>query len=204
MWCAACLYIQNIHLFKELGTMDLDITIYGRASSLTSQSKAEMFEKYHRSTDTYYWPIYRQSFLQIPSHWWPGMCIDPGPPLWSGQYGESHLLVIWRCLKMVSQTFRHQIKASVCVCMVINFYLIPATEHVHSYTMWWSGVGCHQRDSWGSRSCSHWQYNLSNCQAALEAPELKGEAHTIVWVSKWESVLESSVQVHLLKHYTSI
>ncbi len=158
-----------------------DIPIYGVLSlrSKHSQSKAQMFQKYYWLTDTYRWPIYRQSSQQIPSHWWPDTYTDPGPPPWFDQYGGSHLLVISQYLKMAAQTLRHQNTATVRMFVVFCFYLIPETEHVHPCTMWWLGVGRLQRDSWGPPSCWHWHCNLSSYKAAPEAPKLKGETHTM-------------------------
>lgn len=76
-----------------------------------SQSKGD------RLTDTYRWPIYTQSSRRTPSHWWPGMCTGPDPPLWSDQCGGSRLLVISQYLKMVAHTLRLLNAAAAAVCM---------------------------------------------------------------------------------------
>lgn len=145
------LHPDNTSIYRTGNNGHADIPIYGRVISLRrgkhSQSKAEMLEKYHWLTDIYRWPIYRQSSQQIPSHWWPGTYTGPGLPLWFDQYGGTHLLVISQYLKIVVQTFRHQNTAIVCMSMLLCFYLIPETEHVHPCTMWWLEVGRLQMDS---------------------------------------------------------
>lgn len=175
---------------------DSDATIYGRDLSLRRTKHGQSYRlQQHCLTDPHRWPIYRQSFLQNPSHWWPGTCTGPGPPLWFDQYGGSHLRSISQCLRMVEDGFSPQDAAKatrIGVCDIDFFYLIHMTEHVHPCTMLWWGVGCLQRDSEESASCSRWRCNRSNYEAAPEAPKLEGKAHT-----PWNNKKKTTFQVFL-------
>lgn len=180
-----CLYIQTKHLFTEQGTIEIQMPPYMEETylwgELNTANHTELQQ--HCRTDPHRWPIYRQSFLQNPSHWWPGTCTGPGPPPWFDRYGGPHLRLTSQYLSVVEDGFSPQDAAKatrmrVCGIGLFFFYLIHTTEHVHPCTMLWWGVGCLERDSEESTSCSCWRCNRSNYEAAPEAPKLEGKAHT--------------------------
>jgi len=154
-----------------------------------NQSKAEMLEKHNWFTATYRWPIYMQSSLQIPFDWWPGMYRDPGPPLWFGQYGGSHLLVIWRYLANGGKKLLYT-RLQIHVNMFVVFFLIFFT-----WSLWQSMfvfVPCDGRgwDTLRQTAKGHWAANVdcTICQIVTQHRRLQNwretHKHTMKYTMK--------------------
>lgn len=171
MWCTVlCVCASALHICLKSWEQwaFVDGHIWRRAIFRNEATANHRQPCLSNTYGTYCWPIRRPSSLQNPSHWWPGMYTDPGPPLWFCQYGGSHRLLIWQFLKTVESNFLGPnyiwpiLDFFVLSLSFLFLYPIPAAEHVRLCTMWSLEVGSLEMDSWGSLKCSHLLYSLSN------------------------------------------
>lgn len=127
-YTATCMSVHpdKTSIYRTGNNRDSDTTIYGRDPSLRRTKHGQSYRlQQHCLTDPHRWPIYRQSFLQNPSHWWPGTCTGPGPPPWFDQYGGSHVRLISQYLRMVEDGFSPQDAAKATrmhVCAIDFFF----------------------------------------------------------------------------------